>query len=208
MTTVAEVLQRGQDLGIIGGRELEVHLAHAQRFVAAWGDDPAPSHIADLGSGAGLPGLVLAEHWPDAHVLLIEVRKLRAEFLVDGVAALEWDPERVEVAPDRAEVVAQASERRESFDLVTARSFGPPALVAECAAPLLRIGGRLLVSEPPESTLADRWPEEPLRPLGLRATSIADGPGRIAIITKNAPCEDRFPRQTAVLKKRPLYTVD
>ena len=65
---------------------------------------------------------------------------------------------------------------RAGFDGVLARSFGRPAVLAECAAPLLRVGGWLLVSEPPRSDLEDgqdvRWPAEPLRQLGLELAEV------------------------------------
>ena len=48
---------------------------------------------------------------------------------------------------------------------MTARSFGPPAATAECAAPLLAVGGLLVVSEPPDGP--DRWPADALAALGL-----------------------------------------
>ena len=93
---------------------------------------------------------------------------------------------------------------RAAFDLVVARSFGPPAVVAECAAPFLRVGGRLAVSEPP--TGEDRWPPAPLAELGLEATERRDvGGAHVQLLRQTAPCPDRYPRRTGVPTKRPLF---
>src|SRR3546814_9312392 len=80
----------------------------------------------------------------------------RCAFLREAVEALGAD-ERVEVVEGRAEEIGRGEMRR-VVDAVIARSFGPPAATAECAAPLLRAGGLLVVSEPPEAL--DRWPED------------------------------------------------
>jgi len=60
----------------------------------------------------------------------------------------------------------------ESFDLVTARSFGPPAVTAECGVQFLRIGGVMIVSEPPDDTDSQRWNIEKLAELGLSAEAV------------------------------------
>jgi 16S rRNA (guanine527-N7)-methyltransferase len=112
--------------------------------------------------------------------------------------------ERVEVREERAEDTGRSSVRG-SRDLVVARSFGPPAVVAECAAPLLRVGGRLVVSEPPEGELA-RWPQAGLRPLGLDpAGPIRASGARFQILHQQTACPDRFPRRIGIPAKRPLF---
>ena len=69
----------------------------------------------------------------------------------------------------RAEETARSSQFRQQFDLVVSRSFGVPAVAAECGAPLLSIGGFMVVSEPPDGPLVDRWPAEGLAKVGLQA---------------------------------------
>jgi len=74
---------------------------------------------------------------------------------------------------------------------VVARSFGSPSVTAECAAPLLAVGGQLLVSEPP-SPSADRWPAAGLALVGLRLDETVSG---LASCTQVEPCPERFPRR-------------
>jgi 16S rRNA (guanine527-N7)-methyltransferase len=77
------------------------------------------------------------------------------------------------------------------MDMVVARSFGPPATVAECAAPFLRVGGVLLVSEPPGAP--DRWPAPGLEQLGLVPGSVVEGIRRLEQV---ALCPPQLPRRT------------
>jgi 16S rRNA (guanine527-N7)-methyltransferase len=90
---------------------------------------------------------------------------------------------------------------------VTARSFGRPAVTAECAAPLLKTGGWLLVSEPPsdERTEAPRWPPEPLLQLGLVPEEQAREEFEYQVLRQREACPDRFPRRIGVPAKRPLF---
>ncbi|MGH9120995.1 MAG: RsmG family class I SAM-dependent methyltransferase, partial [Acidimicrobiales bacterium] len=101
----------------------------------------------DLGSGAGLPGLVLACSWPESRWILMDSSTRRTAWLASAVERLGVSA-RVRVLCARAEVVGRG-ELRGSIHHVVARSFGAPAVTAECAAPLLRIGGSLVVAEPP-----------------------------------------------------------
>jgi 16S rRNA (guanine527-N7)-methyltransferase len=128
----------------------------------------------------------------------VDAAERRCRFLEEAVAELELGA-RVRVVQGRAEVLGRDPSLRGTCDLVTARSFGPPAVTAECAAPFLAVGGVLLVSEPPAA--APRWPDE-LATLGLVA-----GPrvGGIQVLTQATPCPERFPRRTGVPAKRPLF---
>jgi len=92
--------------------------------------------------------------------------------------------------------------------VVTARSFGPPAVVAECAAPLLRTGGWLVVSEPPDQSdeeAARRWPAEPLAQLGLRPGERLQAAFDYRVLSQAEPCPERFPRRNGVPARRPLF---
>src|SRR5262249_24797371 len=117
---------------------LDTHLADSLVALEV-GPTPAAGRIADLGSGAGFPGLVLAVALPNAEVMLVESRQRACEFL-----------ERVcgEARIANASVVrARAEEWREGIgqeDLVLARALAPQAVVLEYAAPLLQIGGTLI----------------------------------------------------------------
>ena len=148
-----------------------------------------------------MPGLVLALRWASSAWTLVDAAERRCHFLGGAVAELGLAA-RVRVLQGRAEELGRDPSLRGRFVLVTARSFGPPAVTAECAAPFLEVGGQLLVSEPP-TTAAHRWPAE------VTALGMAVGPrvGGIQALIQATPCPERFPRRTGVPAKRPLFDV-
>jgi 16S rRNA (guanine527-N7)-methyltransferase len=130
--------------GAIGERSLTDAIAHSDRFV-----DLIPSgriSVADLGSGGGLPALVIAVRRADAMVTMIERRAARADLLRRAITSLGLR-ERVTVLNLDAEAVCERAAT--SFDVVTARSFSDPLTTARFIDRLLADGGIGLVSEPP-----------------------------------------------------------
>jgi 16S rRNA (guanine527-N7)-methyltransferase len=194
-------LTEAREQGFLGPGPVEAHLDHAAAFIEAWPGPGSPEVGVDLGSGAGLPGLVLAVAWPASRWRLVEGNRRRAHGLEAAVAALGL-AERVEVAAERAEQLGRRDGWRGAHDLVTARSFGAPAVVAECAAPLLRVGGNLLVSEPPGAT-GGRWPAEPLALLGLEILGVGGRSAGVMALRQAGLCPDRYPRRMP--HKRPLF---
>lgn len=203
MTSTApllEVLERARTLGVLGPGPVLDHVIHARCFIDALADLPAGSSLVDLGSGGGVPGLVIAEARPDLRLTLLDSMVRRTALLGEAIEFLGWG-DRVTAVLGRAETFGREPEHRGTFDAATARSFGPPATVAECAAPLLRIGGRLVVSEPPDQP--DRWPVDGLRLMGL-AVEQGDSPG-VRVLRQQLPCPDRLPRRNGMPAKRPLF---
>lgn len=196
-----ELLVVAQAHGALGPGPVGPHIEHASGFaevVAA-----PPRRFLDLGSGAGVPGLVLALLWPDTQATLLEVKARRARDLWSAIE--EFGLAGCTVLQERAEVVGRDPTHREQYDLVVARSFGPPAVTAECAAPLLRLGGHLVVSEPPELDPA-RWPSEALGLLGLGAAERrVAAAGAFVAIPKAEPVRDEWPRPTGRPSKSPLW---
>jgi 16S rRNA (guanine527-N7)-methyltransferase len=111
---------------------------------------------------------------------------------------------RVQVERARAELAGRNLSLRGRFDLVVARSFGPPAVTAECAAPFLRPGGQLVVTEPPDGP-TDRWPAPGLDLVGLLLTDRGVDPGWVAF-SQTRPCPPRYPRPVGQPAKRPLWS--
>jgi 16S rRNA (guanine527-N7)-methyltransferase len=144
-----EVLGDAQRLGFLGARPIEEVIEHARRFVDAL--ESTDGSIVDLGSGGGVPGLVIAHDRPDLRVTLIDRRTKRTDFLARAVGRLGWTG-RVEIIAD--DVGRVAAENPSSFDAAVARGFGPPATTLELAIRLVRPGGTIVISEPPEG---DRW---------------------------------------------------
>lgn len=198
------VLEEARDLGFLGPGPVEGHVEHAKGFLQAVGSE-MPSRVVDLGSGGGLPGLVLALAWPKAVIALLDCSVRRTLFLARAAKELQVDG-HVVVARARAEEAGRDPAWRGRADLVVARSFGSPAVTAECAAPLLAVGGRLIVSEPPEEG-GSRWPANELMRLGLRpAGRIDQAFCRFQVLRQEEECPEIFPRRVGIPEKRPLFT--
>jgi len=198
------VLERSRELGFLGPGPVAGHVAHARGF--AGGVDAPPERLLDLGSGGGVPGLVLASLWPGADVTLLDSGERRCAFLTDAVHELGWSA-RARVVRARAEEAGRVTALRGTFDLVVARGFGPPAATAECGAPFLRVGGRLVVSEPPAGTgpESQRWPESGIAALGLAPLREWREPFHFQAFVLERPCPERYPRRVGVPAKRPLF---
>jgi 16S rRNA (guanine527-N7)-methyltransferase len=162
-------LEESRARGFLGPQAIEPQISHAEGFALCWEAlrPTPPADLLDLGSGGGLPGLVLLDRW-HCHEVFLDSMGKRSNFLKE---ALAWPgaPEGGEVIIARAEEAARWPELEGKFDLVTARSFGPPAVTAECAVRFLKVGGVLVVSEPPGERSSERWNEKGLALLGLAA---------------------------------------
>ena len=160
-TALLQALAVIQERGAIGEASLERAVEHADCYAACI--PRAAVSLADLGSGGGLPGLVLAVRCPWVRITLIERRTKRADLLQRAVRALDV-ADRVSVVADDVQRVASSASH--SFDVVTARSFAAPPITLRWASELLTTGGLLLVSEPPEEDPA-RWPIGELEARGM-----------------------------------------
>lgn len=162
--------------------------------------------MVDIGSGGGVPGIPSAIEIPDCSVHLVESLGWKAEFLLACVRALDLES-RVMVHPIRAEEATTAI-GRESVDAGTARAVAAPLIVAEYLAPLVRVGGHLVLwttaphaARPEVAAREDLGLGEPdVRPL---PSPLRDD-GVLLVWPKVGPCSDRFPRRTGVATKRPL----
>ncbi len=159
-------LEQSRELGFLGPGPAVFHVEHALLMVSM---TPEEGRLLDLGSGGGVPGLVVATARPGLQVVLVDAMAKRCDFLVSAVHQIGLE-DRVTVEHGRAEVLARRDDLRAGFDMVVARSFGPPAATAECAAGFVRQGGRVLVSEPPVDD-PGRWPPGPLAELGLEVVA-------------------------------------
>jgi 16S rRNA (guanine527-N7)-methyltransferase len=173
------------------------HVSHAGGFLDALVD--VSGRVVDLGSGGGVPGLVVAAARPDLEVVLVDAAAKRCRFLESAVAALGLGATVVE---GRAEVVGRGPLRGTAAG-VLARSFGSPPVTAECAAPLLHLGGLLIVSEPPDP--AERWPAGPLSELGLTVRDRTPTSPAMQVLEQTATCPERYPRRDGMPAKRPLF---
>jgi 16S rRNA (guanine527-N7)-methyltransferase len=162
--------------------------------------------LADLGSGAGLPGLPLAIALPDAAVFLVESTERKCTFLERAIAVSGAVNARTVNA--RTEAWPEGLGR---FDVVTARALASLDVVAEYAAPLLRVGGLLVAWRGRRDREAERAAERAAVKLGLEPLEIrAVQPYPAAqnrflhLISKVRETPGGFPRRPGVAQKRPL----
>ena len=162
------------------------------------------ARIVDLGSGAGLPGLVLAIARPEAEVVLVESVGKKCAWLERTVTALGLENVRV--------VCARAEElEEEPFDVVTARALASLSVLCEYAAPLLREGGSLVAWKGAVDAREDADGLHAAAVLGLereevRAVEPYPGSQRrtLHVFRKVAPTPEGYPRRPGMAAKRPL----
>jgi 16S rRNA (guanine527-N7)-methyltransferase len=205
---LADAFRQSLELGFLGRMPIADQIDHALGFVSILevARGGPPTDVIDLGTGGGLPGLVLASCWPDTRVVLMDVNERRTSFLHEVVES--WPgPVRAEVLRGRAEELGRAPDYREQFECVTSRSFGLPAATAECGSSFLEIGGSMVISEPPELDGSERWPESGLRTLGLVPGSVLRPLSKFGyqVLMKTDPLDERFPRRVGVPVKRPIF---
>jgi 16S rRNA (guanine527-N7)-methyltransferase len=168
--------------------------------------------IADVGAGAGFPGLALAIALPKARVDLIEATARKCEFMRQAVATVGIENARV-IQARSEEWAAKPPPRggREAYDLVTARAVGRLATLAELASPLLREGGRLVAwkgrRNPDEEAELERASArlsmEPLRVLWVGPYAGSEN-RHLHLMRKAGPTPQELPRRPGIAKKRPF----
>jgi 16S rRNA (guanine527-N7)-methyltransferase len=166
------------------------------------------SRIADIGAGAGFPGLVLAVALPEAQVDLIESVSRKTAFI--DRAASEAGIPNAQAVTARSEDVAKEDASRDSYDVVTARAVARLSTVAELASPLLKEGGVLVAwkgrRDEEEEAQMSRAAEE----LAMQPESILDVGHRagsehrhLHVLRKSGPTPANLPRKPGLAKKRP-----
>eukprot|EP00591_Stephanopyxis_turris_P001313 CAMPEP_0195527552 /NCGR_PEP_ID=MMETSP0794_2-20130614/29276_1 /TAXON_ID=515487 /ORGANISM="Stephanopyxis turris, Strain CCMP 815" /LENGTH=254 /DNA_ID=CAMNT_0040658481 /DNA_START=104 /DNA_END=868 /DNA_ORIENTATION=- len=176
--------------------------------------------IVDLGSGSGVLGFICALTYPHVQFTLLESRAKCCDFLERGVIELglssnsnERSSSRVVVCHSRAETLGMSIGHRHLYDGVMSRRFGPSGTTAECAAPLLRQGGFLLVSDPPAAALSSspnknhhhlvRWPKNGLSKLGLTLEIRSSEMSAVTMLRATESCSEIYPRSRRI--KFPLF---
>ncbi len=206
--SLRKALDQSKAFGFLGPGPIQIAIDHALGFLSVGVDaDPGlvEGHWLDLGSGGGVPGLVGIDHFPMSTWTLVDAQAKRIRFLREVVSAWE-EEDRVSILLGRAEELARdESVEPVSVDVVVARGFGPPALTAECAVGFLRLGGLLIVSEPPDSN-GDRWAGLARTGLGLTFERVQrSGAFGYAVIRQTSRPNPIYPRTGQLLVKRPVF---
>jgi len=205
LTTLLELIARDEHVPTAvrdPAEAVDVHVADslAGLEVAALHD---ATSIADLGSGAGFPGLPLAIARPAAHVVLVESATRKADFLRRAADAI--GVANVEV------VHARAEEWGATTDAAVARALDALPVLAEYAAPLLRVGGVLVAWKGRRDPDEEQQAAAAAAQLGLESAEVvpvqpypASRDRHLHVMVKRSPTPAGFPRAPGRARKRPL----
>lgn len=200
----------GIDLGFVGPAErprlLERHILDSASLVPHL--DPSGGFV-DVGSGAGLPGIVLAI-LTDLPSTLIEAERKRAAFLEETARRLHL---AVEVRWGRSEELGRRTKLRESFGTAVCRALAPPSVSLEYLLPFVRVGGRAVIAVGKSALEAREGSEAAATELGgacpdyTEVSIIGETSSRwVMTVQKVAVTDERYPRRTGVPSRRPLGT--
>jgi 16S rRNA (guanine527-N7)-methyltransferase len=192
-------------------RAWKVHVADSLSGLAV-GDLADAKAIADIGSGAGFPGLALAVALPDARVDLIESVARKCEFM--RRAAAEGGIGNARVLHERAETWAEDAPPgggRGAYEAATARAVGRLSTLAELASPLLRKGGVLVAWKGRRSAEEEAELEAAQERLAMKLEEVlAAGPyagsrhRHLHVVRKSGATPEGLPRRPGMAKKRPF----
>jgi len=188
--------------------EIVIHHFLDSLLVLRGGEFPSGCTVADIGSGAGFPGVPLAIVRPDIHVTLVEASRRRVAFL----ERLAWTlGVPVQVVWGRAERIAHDPAWREKFLRVVSRAVAPLRVLVELCLPFLEVGGIALFLK---GQRAGEEIEEARKALcvlggGSPVTTLVALPGTdlsrvVVAIPKLSPTPAVYPRRPGIPSKRPL----
>lgn len=208
LETVLELLaeERASVSSVVDDRAWQVHVVDSLTGLEVEGLSAA-ARIADIGSGAGFPGLVLAVARPAAQVDLIESVGRKCEFMRRAIEAAQIP--NASVLEIRSEDWA-GGEGKEAYDVVTARAVGRLSTLAELASPLLREGGILVAWKGRRDPGEERQVESAAEALAMAPEEILEVGNRagsehrhLHVIRKRGMTPPNLPRKPGIAKKRP-----
>lgn len=159
------VLRAAQRIGALSDAPVGQIITHALWFAKAIPD--TARRVVDLGSGAGVPGLIVAFERPELELVLVDRRSGRTDSLTRSVLALGL-AEHVEVKCSEIGDLTRDAKFYKQFDAAISRGLGPPLQTLRLSRDLVRTGGVIIISEPPPTTQS-RWNPEEVADLGLSA---------------------------------------
>lgn len=172
MRVLERILREAQRIGALSNAPVAEIIKHAKWFAEAI---PLSARTAvDLGSGAGVPGLIVALFCPQISLQLVDRRVGRTDVLVRAVHALNLT-DRVTVKCSEISTMTKDSTWAKHFDVAMSRGLGPPIQTLNLSRDLVKPGGVIIISEPPPGS-DSRWDEQQVRALGL------EGPSRIGSV--------------------------
>ena len=166
--------------------------------------------VCDIGCGGGFPSLVIAVLRRDVSVFAVDSVSKKVKYVADTAALLGLD--NVSVSNERAEVIGQG-EKRESFDVVTARAVARLNVLCELCLPLLKVGGTFISMKSQTTSEEINEAREAIKKLGgeikeVCEYSLTDGKETVErtliLIEKIKNTPSQYPRNNSQIAKKPL----
>ncbi len=204
-----KMLERNQSLNLTAVRDpVEAVRLHLLDALSVFGKlDLAGKRVLDVGTGGGVPGVVLALYEPDARVTLLDATAKKLSFIREACEQLDIYTEFVNT---RAEEYAR-TDAREQYDVVTARAVAALPVLCELCLPLVRVGGSFVAYKGAAGEEELAAAKRAVQVLGGAAAETyaytipgVDAVRTLIIVRKITPAPLTYPRTYAQMKKRPL----
>ena len=187
----------------------DVAVKHMVDSLLAYNSDFSDKTLADVGTGAGFPGIPLKILCPSLKIVLIDSLGKRLKFLDQVIQELQL--ENISCRHLRAEDAGQQQDLREHFDIVTARAVARLSVLAEYCLPLVKKGGRFIALKGSKYAEEMTEAEIAIRLLGgkliaaepVKLPGLDDGRA-IITISKNKATPKQYPRKAGTPEKHPL----
>lgn len=174
------------------------------------GDWPDKGTVLDLGTGAGLPGVVIAAARPDLHVTMVDSSAKKVRFVDDVCEELNLSAKGVH---GRAEELGRMPVHREQYDVVVSRAVARMPVLVEYCLPFVKIGGWFVAMKGPDGERELEEADWALQELGGETKSVRrfvlphDAGQRLVIgIQKVRPTPKKYPRRAGLPAKKPLLS--
>lgn len=195
--------------------ELDVFVKHFYDSLLVMGDEKSKEifqraeHIADIGTGAGFPGMVLAMMAPEKRFVLVDSLAKRLRFL--ETVAKELGLRNVELIHGRAEDVGRQAGCRQAFDLVLSRAVARLNVLCELSLPMVKVGGWFISYKGPSAAEELEEAERAVRVLGAEGKFVSTqflpydmGTRALVGIKKLRETSKQYPRKAGTPQKSPL----
>lgn len=207
-----ELVEWNQKFNLTAIRDVESirtkHFLDSYSCVLAWRGNP-PLRLADIGTGAGFPGIPLKIVYPTMHVTLVESVGKKAMFCQHIISKLGL--EDVEVIQTRAETLGQNLAHRETYDYAVARAVANLNILSEYLLPLIKVGGTMLAQKGESGPAEAQSAEKAMKLLGGKLKQIipVELPGvpddrYLVLVDKVAATPPKYPRKAGIPMKVPL----
>lgn len=209
LVSLEEAWTPARAAGVIGTASIEMLVEHTVWFARAVCSsfstefDEFHGRIVDVGTGAGLPGVILAALLPHAELRLVDASERRLDHARRAVRALGVAG-RVEVVHGRGDELARDVAWRGAHDVAVARLLADPAETVEQLVPLVRPGGAVVVATAEAATA--RWDALPVAELPTSTVTWSQSPdARFASLRILASTPSAFPRRERKRRQAPLF---